>query len=384
MRLAVQRALKLLIGLAIGVLLCEALLWLTPRSLLPHEFRLLDRVYTARGAWQDMMTADPDLGYKLRPDLDILFPSEGRLVPIRTTSLGLGDIGFRDLGTRPPFTVVAVGDSFVLCDDVPVEACWVRQLADATGISMTTLGVNGYSNLAAGRVLAGYGRQLQPRLVLAGVFPNDFKDNVNFEEWTRSGSDNFWVWQGRRRGRGQFGRTLARYSMLFRIFDGATRARGRKIHRYQEGNLDFSFRFDRWWVELTKDAEHHAGFPLMQQALLRMRDDARAVGAELAVILFPTKEQVYWDIARRYAPDDLDVDHPLAVVDEFCRTNGLHCCDLSEDLRAEARRGRQLYLRIRSHWNDEGNAAGARAIKRCLEEKGLLRLAEGAGGESGS
>jgi hypothetical protein len=381
---AVQRGLKLLIGLAVGVILCEALLWLTPRSLLPQEFRLLDRVYTARGAWQDMMMGDPELGYKLKPNLDILFPSEGRLVPIRTTSFGLGEIGFRDLGMAPPFSVVAVGDSFVLCDDVPVEACWVRQLADATGVSMTTLGVNGYSNLAAGRVLARYGRPLRPKLVLAGVFPNDFKDNVNFDQWSESGTDNFWVWLGDRRGRGQFGRTLARYSMLFRMFDGATRSRGREIHHYREGNLNFAFRFDRWWVDLTKRAEHNPGFPLMQQALLRMRDDARAAGAELAVILFPTKEQVYWDVARRYAEEDLDVDHPLHVVGEFCEENGLHCCDLTEDLRADARAGRQLYLRISSHWNDEGNAAGARSIKQCLEKNGLLRLVADHGGESGS
>jgi hypothetical protein len=366
------RILKLTFGLVIGLLLCEALLWLLPRRLLPKEFRLLDRVYNARGAWQDMMEGDSFVGYKLRPNLDLMFPSEGLVIPIHTKSFGLGDIGFRDIGTQPPFSVVAVGDSFVLCDDVPVEGCWVRHLADATGLSIATLGVNGYSNLAEERILSRYGRQLHPRLVLAGVYPNDFKDNVNFDKWTRSGSGNFWTWLGQQRGRGESGRFLSRYSMIYRIVDGALRANGRAVHKYKDDHLDFFFRLDPWWVDLTKRAEKNRGFPLMQRALLDMRAEATAMGAQFVVLLFPTKEQIYWDIARRYSKEDLDVDRPVEVVRQFCETNGIKFCTFDAALRAEARQGRQLYHRISSHWNDEGNAVGAQVIAKCLANYHLL------------
>jgi hypothetical protein len=369
-----QRIVKLLFGVVLGLLMGEAVLRFFPRSLMPKEFRILDRVYTARGAWEDMMLGDPYLGYKLKPNLDILFPSEDRKIPYRTTSYGLGDIGFRDIGTHPPFSAVAVGDSFTLCDDVPAEACWGRHLADTNGLSIATLGVNGYSTLAEARILERYAPPLKPRLVLVGVYLNDFKDNVNFDRWTRSGTDNFWVWLGHQRGRGKSGRWLADHSMIYRIVDGASRARGRQIHKYKEGNLDFVFRLDRWWLQLVKGVERDPGWPLMQKALRDMRGTATAMGADFVVLIFPAKEQIYWDQARQFAPgkEDLNVDHPTDVLRDFCVANAIKYCEFTGPLREAARQGRQLYHRISSHWNDEGNAVGAQVIARCLANYGVL------------
>jgi hypothetical protein len=375
-----RRIVALVVSTTIGLVLCEALLWLTPRSLLPHEFRLLDRVYTARNAWENMMIGDDYLGYKLKPDLDLMFPSEGRLIPYRTTDHGFGDIGFREIGTKPPFDVVAVGDSYVLCDDVPAEACWLRHLYDHTGVSTATLGVNGYSTLAAERVLKRYGPPLHPKLVLAGMYPNDFKDNVNFDRWAHSGSGNFWVWLGNRRGRGQLGRSLASYSMLYRMADGFMRTRGRQIYKYQGGGIDYVYRIDRWWLNLLKNAETHPGFALMLQAYDDMRATSEEMGAAFAVLLFPTKEQIYWDSASQFAEEkNLDVDHPLEVVRVALEREGIHYCDLTGPLREEAKKGKQLFHRTNSHWNDEGNRAGARVIEECLRAQGLLPKGHDAG-----
>jgi hypothetical protein len=375
---ASRRVIALAISTAVGIVLCEAVLWLIPRSILPHEFRLLDRVYSARSAWQDMMEGDDYVGYKLKPGLDILFPSEGRLIPYRTISHGVGDIGFRDIGTKPPFGIVAVGDSYVLCDDVPAEACWLRHLSTSTGVSAATLGVNGYSTLASARILERYAPALHPRLVLAGMYPNDFKDNVNFDRWARSGSGNFWIWLGERRGRGQLGRSLANYSMLYRMADGFLRTRGRSIYKYRDEHVDYVYRLDRWWLNLVKDAEDHPGFALMKQAFLDMRAQAKAMGAEFAVLLFPTKEQIYWDSARQFSSEaDLDVDRPLAVVHRFLEQEGFHYCDLTDSLRVAAKERKQLFHRINSHWNDEGNLVGAAEIEKCLRGQGLLPVPTG-------
>lgn len=366
---------KLLIGTILGLVMTEVLLQVFPRRWMPHEFRILDRVYTARGAWEDMMMGDPYLGYKLKPNLDILFPSEGRSIPYRTTTYGFKDIGFRDIGTHPPFAAIAVGDSFTLCDDVPAEACWGRHLADTNGLSIATLGVNGYSTLAEARILERYGPPLKPRLVMVGVFLNDFKDNVNFDQWTRSGTDNFWVWLGHQHGRGRFGRWLADHSIIYRIIDGVSRSRGREIHKFKQGNLDFVFRLDHWWLQLVKHVDRDPGWPLMQKALLDMRSKTSAMGAEFVVLIFPSKEQIYWDKVRQFAAvgdQNLDVDHPTDTIRQFCVTNSIKYCEFAGALRQEAQQGRQLYHRISSHWNDEGNAVGAQLIARCLAGQGLL------------
>ena len=366
----------LLFGLGVGLALVEVVPRVIPH-LMPKGFRGLERVYTGREKWEKMMVGDPYLGYRPKPQLDILYPSEGRNISVRTTSYGLGDIGFRDIGAHPPFDAITLGDSFTFCDDVPVASCWVRQLADVTGLAIGTLGVSGYSTLAEARMLERYGRQLKPRLVLLGLFANDFNDNLDFDEWVHSGTDNFWDWRQGKQGRGHVGHWLAEQSMIYRLVDGALRAHKQTSYTYKQGNLDLVFRTDRWWLpasDAKRVREREHGWELMQQALLDMHANAAAVGADLAVVLIPAKEEVYWDIVHpsTAAAETTAVDHPLAVVRDFCTAKGIHYCDLTAAMQAAARRGRQLYLRVSGHWNDDGNALAATTIARCLKDRGLL------------
>lgn len=340
----------------------------------PEKFELLQRVYSARDAWTRMMRGHAELGYTLRPGLDTLFPSEGRAIPIRTTTFGVtGDVGFRDIGTTPPFDVIAVGGSLTLCDDVPVAGCWLRHMADATGRSIGTLGVNGYSTRAAVRMLDTYGRRFTPRLVLAEVFPNDFKDDVVFEEWRSSGSDNYWIWAAELRGRGPLARWLGTHSILYRAVDGLRRSWGRHIYRYRDEQLDFIFRFDGWWLRLARDAASDPGLPLVRESLADFKRISAEMGSQLMVVVTPSKEQVYWEIARQFLPaaEAIDPNAPTRAIVELAREHGIPVCDLTAPLRAEAQRGKQLYHQISGHWNDAGGAAAARAAIECLERFGL-------------
>jgi hypothetical protein len=95
------------------------------------------------------------------------------------------------------------------------------------------------------------------------------------------------------------------------------------------------------------------------------------------VLLFPFKEQVYWDIARQYTRDgdSLDestIDAPMGAVRDFLTREGIELCDLTDDLRAAAADGPQLYLKVSAHWTAAGNAAAADSIARCLRRKGLV------------
>lgn len=361
---------RLLALVLLLVIAAEVALRVTPRSLAP-QLRLLDRVYTARSAWTQMMAGDPYLGYKLKPDLDFDFPSEGRKFPFRTVTYGLGDIGFRDLGMQPPFPLVAVGGSFTVCDDVPAETCWVRALSHSLGVSGATLGVNGYSSLAAARMLERYGERLNPRLVLVELHPNDFRDNVLFDRWSRLGNDNFWDWLGRKRGRTPVVRWLSRNSMIYRLYDGLNRGAGRPIYNFQERGLDMVFRFDTWFLNVVRQGDQHPGWPLTQRSLIQLRDLASNMGAEMMVILFPTKEQAYWDDAQKMAPPDISVaiDRPIELVSGFCKEQGIHCCDLRQPFRQAARGPTQIYHRISAHPNDAGNALTAAAVEACLREQ---------------
>ena len=167
------------------------------------------------------------------------------------------------------------------------------------------------------------------------------------------------------------------------MFLAAKRVNSRKMQNYKDGTLDLAFSFDPWWIDLTKHVESKSGFRLMQAALLSMQAQAERIDAQLVVLYIPTKEEVYWDIARQYVTQDLDVDRPRMAVRKFCEANGLRMCDITDDLRATARNGQQVYLRTSGHWNDAGHSLVADTTARCLREQALLPLTT-AGSKNGT
>ncbi len=367
-----NRLALLTLGLAAGLALCEVLPRMAP-GLLSQSMQTSVHFYRGRRALQDIMVGDPYLGYRLRRDLALDFPADGQDVSLRTVSFDLGDIGFRDIGTHPPFDTVAIGDSFTFCQDVQPESCWVRRLSDARRHSIADLGVSGYSNQAEVRMLERYGRRLHPRLVVWTVFPNDLLENVSFEAWTRSGTDDQFSWMRFNR-RGPLTDWLARHSLVFQVLDGARRASTRYLYYHHEGNLDFVFRFDDFWLAALHGIDDLAGWHLMQEALLTGQRIATESGAQLLVVLAPTKEHVYWNVVRRYVPDELrsaDPDEPYRVVSRFLAAHSIPTCSLVEPLQQEAAAGEQVYWRITGHWNDRGNAVTATAVGRCLTDQRL-------------
>lgn len=361
----------------LSVVVLETVPRLLP-GLMPAKVRTVQRIYDARNSWESMMRPDRDLGFALRPGLELDFPSENASIAIRTADLGIDGIGYRDIGTKPPFDAIAVGDSFTFCDDSSVEACWLRLLADRTGLSIANLGVNGYSNLAEARLLAKVAPAMKPSLVLLGFFPNDFKDNVHFENWTKSGTDDYWTWMRRKR-RSDMSEWLAGNSFLYRILDAARRYGRRRASEVREGKLELVLRNDDWWWGVVQREEVTPTYELTQKALAEAAAIAREAGSRLVVLLFPFKEQVYWHIAREYLErgselSEDEIDAPLRTIGEYLAEQSIDYCDLTDALRSQARKGEQLYLRAGAHWTEAGNQVTADAVADCLEQKGIVKL----------
>ena len=365
----------------LSLVFCVVVLESVPRllpGLMPAKVKTVQRIYDARNSWESMMRPDRELGFALVPGLDLEFPSETGPIGVRTLDLGIDGIGYRDIGTRPPFDAVAIGDSFTFCDDSPVESCWARLLADRTHLSIADLGVNGYSNLAETRLLAKVAPALKPKLVLLGFFPNDFKDNVHFDNWTRSGTDDYWTWMRRKR-RSDVSEWMAQNSFLYRLVDAARRYGDRRTVEYKQGDLELVLRSDDWWWGVVDRSEVTPTYELTQRALAEADTTAKASGSRLMVLLFPFKEQVYWHIAREHLErgghlTEQEVDAPLRAIGEFLAARSIDYCDLTEALRQEARKGTQLYLRAGAHWTPAGNRVAAEAVANCLAKKGLITL----------
>ncbi|HXC49987.1 MAG TPA: hypothetical protein VN634_03825 [Candidatus Limnocylindrales bacterium] len=361
-------------GLLIALVLVETIPRLVP-GLMPKKLQAVQRIYDARNTWEDMMQGDKDVGFVLKPGLELTFPSESGNIDIRTTDVGVGGLGQRDIGTQPPYDAIALGDSFTFCDDSTVANCWVRLLASRTGLSIADLGVNGYSNMAEARVLDKVGKTLRPKLILVGFFPNDFKDNVHFNNWSKSGTDDYWTWMRRQR-RSDSSDWLAGNSILYRLIDAARRYGARDTFEYKEGNLNFVFRDDDWWQGVVEQAGVTNTYEITQEALSGMAAAAKQLDARLVVLLFPFKEQVYWDVARKYqargdAIDEAKIDAPLRRIGEYLGRQQIDYCDLTGDLRSHAHE-EQLYLKTSAHWTAAGNRVAADSIVRCLERKAIV------------
>jgi len=374
-------------AMTFGLVLALSVVEILPRALpglMPRKIQTVLRIYDARSSWESMMRGDRELGFVLKPGLDLSFPSEGRRISIRTKPLegGPPDIGFRDIGTAPPYEAVALGDSFTFGDDSPPETCWVRRLSDELGLSIATLGVNGYSNLGEARLLDKLEKSAPAlgsvKLILVGVFPNDFKDNLHFSKWTESGTEDYWTWQRRNR-RSDTSEMLANWSVTYRLFDAARRYGGRDTFEHHDGKLDFVFTGDAWWRTVIEQPGTTPGFRLAEQAFEQMQATARKMNAKLVVLLFPFKEQVYWPVVRKHYEGDAelgkleeaDIDAPFVALRRSLDTRGIASCDLTPPLRRAAATRGQLYLRAGAHWTDEGNAVAAESIADCLRGLGV-------------
>ncbi len=360
------------LGIAFGVAVIETAGRVAP-GMMPSGLRLLNHAYEAEVNWSRNMAPDPFLGYHMRPSLQYEEELEGQVIRSRLLALDGSDIGVRDMGTPiSPADGIAVGDSFTFCSTVPAEKCWLRVVADETGRPFVNLGVPGYSALQETRMLERYGVSLHPRLILWGIFLNDFKEDVRFQRWASAGKGDFLDWVRRQR-LSSWADFLERNSLVYRVARRTLIAGERDVHRWQGRGGDLRFSGAGWWRDIVDIHEQDRAWQLMRATVLEQQRLADGIGARLVVLLFPFKEQAYWHVVKNFAKnrDHCDPDRPYRMVADLCRAQGIGVYDLTDTFRAHAERGEVLYLRDDAHWNEAGNRLAGQAVASFLRQQQL-------------
>jgi hypothetical protein len=121
---------------------------------------------------------DPELGFSIRPDLDVVFENPeigGFSTRVRTNPLGLRD----DEASLASPRCLFLGDSFVFGWGVDAEDGVEHRFESLAGATCLNLGVSGYGTLQQLLQLRRHGRDL-PRdaRVFLFVYRNDFDENV--------------------------------------------------------------------------------------------------------------------------------------------------------------------------------------------------------------
>jgi hypothetical protein len=187
-------SLVIIFGLGLGLLLTEVALRLFA-PFLPYQIE----PYLAQKAWlfteaglprfvaehRLLWEQDDFLRERVKPGMDLVIHGNPEYPAwhVKTDSLGLGPVGFRDtLADAAPFALV-MGDSFGFGMGVAQEEIWSELLERQTGRPFVNLSQTGASSLQEARLYARYGRKLPTRLVFWLFFQNDLKDNLRFAHW---------------------------------------------------------------------------------------------------------------------------------------------------------------------------------------------------------
>jgi hypothetical protein len=326
---------------------------------------------------------DDYLRERIKPNMDVVIHGnpEYPAWPVKTDSLGLGPVGFRD--TRPngkPFALV-LGDSFGFGMGVRPDEIWSEQLEALTGLPIVNLSQTGASSLQEARLYARYGRQLPTSQVIFWLFfQNDLKDNLRFYHWANPDAP---VVEAVRRANqtcnGPIHNFLERYSLAYELILFSRRA----CHYsnltpnpvYRDFNLSLTFCLDHDICDLGVQEQMLAeGWPFTRQALLDTLAQLKPTQTRLVIINVPSKEQVYWQQFRQVAslPSGYNVDQLVEPLRQFCEQEELYCLDLTSAFRVEAAQGRQLYFPVDIHWNAAGHALAAQVVEDYLRREKLI------------
>jgi hypothetical protein len=376
----------ILFGVLLAWLLVEVLLRVFFFSLPPRLQLVLDTVHVTPLTDKTLMPAPI-----WQPDVDYMTIAR----PVRNyEQFGSAEVRFRVStetlwGSRAAFRTrrelvdryvdgVAVGDSFTFCFTEEAD-CWVQRLNDLMGRNIINLGIVSTGSVSHQRVLENFGLPLQPPLVLWQWYGNDANEDYGLAllRGETTGESPTAPLSGRKRS--WWDKNSALYVTLKLLtghddeFEGALQFLDRDYA--EKGDLRLGFGRPYLWGAFDMDLPNNQdGWARSQQAFRTARDEVESYGGTLVILLLPTKEQVYWDLAEPLLGADkmalLDQSRQLML--DFCADEGLTCLDLLPVFQQYAGRGEQLYYTTDIHLNPRGNEVLARMLADWLFEHSVV------------
>jgi hypothetical protein len=256
---------------------------------------------------------------------------------------------------------IALGDSFTFCF-TDERDCWVNRLGDITGRNIVNLGIVSTGSVSHLRVLQTFGMPLQPPLVLWQWFGNDANEDYGLadlrgETGVRSTSapppatKTTW-WD-------EHSAVVVLLKLLLgsdEQFAGSLQFLDRETVTRGDITLEFGRPY-LWGAFDMSQPQNQDGWRRSQDALREARALVESYGGRLVVLLMPTKEQVYRDMAAPVIGEDRMalLDASYALMQTFCQHEALSYIDLLAAFKPYAHQGEQLYYTTDLHLNPRGN-----------------------------
>ncbi len=333
--------------------------------------------------------SDGDHGMALLPDLDKVTQQVSPEVSFTfsTRSLWGSRFGFRNPYVDYAVDVAVVGDSFSFCFTEYAD-CWVTRFQQETGLGVVNLGQPGTASVSHLNMIRTFAAPLRPRLVLWQFFGNDFNEDYGFAvargeidapedameldippppdelglvRWLRGHSvafavlditlGNFWPYA----------------SDFQRLYDEPYQV------TYGEHTLQFGQPYELQVMDMS-DPRNSTGLTYSRSSLAEADALVDGWGGQLAVILMPTREQVYAHLTQPLMPAEDFAAYGAAydAMRDLCSELDLLCFDPLPSLQAYAQAGEHLYYSDDLHLNPRGNDVLQEMVWRWLGGYGLL------------
>ena len=136
--------------------------------------------------------------------------------------------------------------------------------------------------------------------------------------------------------------------------------------------LQFGQSYEPRAMDMTRPA-NQAGLEISRTALSMAQDLVATWGGRLAVVLVPTREEVYQEFTAGAMGDELDhiISARMAMLD-LCTKLNLLCYDALADLQERSRDNKLLYYEDDLHLNPLGNQIFAELLAGWLADRELL------------
>lgn len=282
--------------------------------------------------------------------------------------------GFRNDQTATQARIIVVGDSFVEAGLSPTKEMTSNQLAELAESTVVNLGQCAYGPQQELIVLRRFGLPLRPEIVIWCFFGgNDLPNVSDYERKIK----NLGAAMKAHDGFVQRSLTMNVYQMIVNLTTplfnppvvtpvctpGSVTLNGSPLTMYF------------YYAEAALTAKDEQNLATAKSVLATAHDETTRSGAKFLLAYIPTKFAVYDEFCEFPADSEAaswsanDLPDRLGT---WCAEQGIDYLNLTEPLKAAARKGKLVYLTDDTHWSAEGNVVAAVALAETLREKGWL------------
>lgn len=339
-------------GIIISIILIEVFFYIAP-NFLPRNVRFVST-----------SIFDNDLRQYFKPNIHTIQTlDDGIMWKLDTTNLKMNGIGFRDDGVNSEVYAIVVGDSHVYGHGVDLEKVWTELLEKKVGAEIVNMGQPAAFPETQVKILEIYGIKMKPKIIFFAIFQNDWADAASF---VREKEDTYTFMK----------RFLDSYSSTYRLVRFVVNLKkyqgSSNYPSYSDGNVSMKFYpFHLGAVINDTNPDINFGKESMKQSMLKAAEIAKSNNAEIIFFVFPSREQIYWEFAKEYAPDkEFDIDKLNKEVSKICREKNFRCIDLENAFRKNM--GKQIFFEIDGHPNNEAQKIISEEVYGYISENNLL------------